>query len=88
MKLNVSKGQTIPFEANNKPVSGVVVKSEASGANALVTIETTDGIPNGANLTLTGSGGIGIALPVLNGSRVLLTLRILLSGIDLTTLGK
>ncbi|MGA2053405.1 MAG: hypothetical protein ABSH19_08850 [Opitutales bacterium] len=88
MKLNVSKGQTIPFESNGKSVSGLVVASEPAGIAAFVTVETGDGIPNGAALTLSGYGGIGVAFPTLKGNRVLLVLKIPLSAIDLPTIGK
>ena len=91
-ELNVSKGQRLTFAADDKPVSGIIVRSESTpGFWASVTVETETPIPNHAKLTmpdLPETGGCGLAEPRIVNGRVHVELSIGYSYIDISTVGK
>lgn len=91
-KLNATTGTRLNFEANGNPVSGTIIGSERSDPlYASVKVETSDTIPNGAQLTipdLPDAGGCGLAHPIPRGVRAVVVLSVGYSFIDLSTIGK
>ena len=92
LPIDVSRGQTIAFAANDAPILGVIVASkQVSGPWATVTVETTTSVPENARLSmpdLPETGGCGLARPVNTKGGVLVELSIGYSYIDISTIGK
>jgi hypothetical protein len=86
--INVSKGQTLNFTANEKPVSGVIIRTERTpGVFATVTVETMTPIPEGAHLIVHGAGACGLAHPERLGDRFVVNLSVMYSSIDMASFG-
>ena len=93
MKLNVSRGKILEFEANEAPASGIITDSKQTpGPCASVTVETETPIPNKAQLSipdLPGAGGCGLADPVVSPrGTTSVILSIGYSHVDIPTIGQ
>lgn len=90
MKLDVSRGQPLSFEANGQPFSGVVVRAEGTaGPWATIFVETESPIPDGAQLSMREiAGGCGTAKSTKVGSRFRCLISIPYSHINASTLGE
>jgi hypothetical protein len=90
--LNVSRGTRLNFAANDNPVSGVIVDSEKGDVmSAFIKVQTSDTIPDNAQLTIPdipAAGGCGLASPVSLGGRTVVVLSVGYSYVDVSTIGK
>jgi hypothetical protein len=90
--LDVSRGSRLVLAENGKPFVGVIVASRLGSENdptrATITIQTSDRVAAGAQLTIPGlpeTGGCGRAEPVQNGEIQVLDVLIAYDCIDLKT---
>lgn len=88
-EINVSEGKMLEFKAGEETVSGLIIKSTpGDGVSAQVTVEITEPINEGVELSVPDCGGCGTAHIIRKFERMFVTLDMSIECLDHRTIGK